>query len=192
MRRRTLIQLLVSGAGALAGRVSLRAQPAELSDADAGRLRAVADVVLPQEIGDEGRARVVASFLQWHRDYRAGAEMDHGYGVTRLRRTPPSPAANYPAQLAALDDEARRRGRSFAETPPEARRAIVETAIATAGVERLPSRPDGGHVATDLMGFFFDSIEANDLCYRARIGRDLCRDITSATDRPAPLTNGAR
>ena len=109
-------------------------------------------------------------------------------GFTRLRRTPPSPAATYPAQLDALDDDARERGRSFADLPLSDRQAVVEAAITAAKIERLPGRPDGGHVATDLMAFFFNSVEANDLCYRAQIGRDTCRGLTDRDERPAPLT----
>lgn len=190
MKRRTLLQLLLTTVGAAATRLGLRAQAVSVSSADAGRIRVLADVVLPQEIGSEGRAQLVASFLAWLQDYRPGVDTDHGYGFPRLRRTAPSPAARYPAQLDALDAEARKRGRDFNDTTRDVQQAIVEASLATAKVERLPSRPDGGHVATDLMAFFFHSVEANDLCYRARIGRDTCRTLAGSDERPAPL--GAR
>jgi hypothetical protein len=67
---------------------------------------------------------------------------------------------------------------------------LVEAAIAEAKVVRLPSRPDGGHVASDLMGFYFNSIEANDVAYRAKIGRDMCRGLAGSENKPAPLEGG--
>lgn len=190
MKRRTLLQLLVSSIAALSARIGLRAQTISLSSADAARIRVLGDVVLPQELGTEGRAQAVTSFLGWLRDYRPGADTDHGYGFPRLRRTAPSPAAKYAAQLDALELESRKRGRDFKNTARIDQQTIVEAAITAAKIERLPARPDGGHVATDLMAFFFDSVEANDLCYRARIGRDTCRTLDGSGDRPAPL--GAR
>ncbi|MGH9175469.1 MAG: hypothetical protein ACRD1H_13980 [Vicinamibacterales bacterium] len=192
MKRRTLLQLLMSGVAALTSRIGLQAQTTSLSSADADRIRALADVVLPEEIGSDGRTRAVTSFLTWLRDYRADAETDHGYGFPRMRRTPPSPATRYPAQLEALEAAARARGPSFAGTTRDEQRAIVEAAILAAKVERLPGRPDGGHIATDLMGFFFDSVEGRDLCYRAQIGRDTCRALAGSDERPAPLTTGGR
>jgi hypothetical protein len=187
MQRRTLLQLLLSGATALGTRIRLQAQQATWVPADTARLRLVADIVLPQEIGNAGRAQVVDRFLTWIREYRSDAETDHGYGFPRLRRTPANPAAKYPAQLDALDAAARARGRPLAETSPEEQRALIEAALTAAKIERLPARPDGGHVATDLMGFFFHSVEASDLCYRARIGRDTCRSLAESENRPSAL-----
>lgn len=179
MERRTLLQLLVGLVAGLPAKVRAFAQPSTLGRADEVRVRALADIVLPSEIGADGRARVVDGFLRWLGEYRAGADTDHGYGFTRLRRTAPSPAAKYPAQLAALD------------LTGDARRA-VEEAIASVKVERLPARPDGGHIATDLMAFYFNSAEANDVAYRAAIGRDACRGLEGSQNRPAPLGTGGR
>lgn len=192
MKRRTLLQLLLSVVSALSARIGLHVQPVSFSNAEVDRIRLLADVVLPQELGSEGRARAVSSFVAWVGDYRPGVETDHGYGFPRLRRTPASPAARYRAQLEALDAEARKHGRGFQDASRDERREIVEAAITAARIERLPARPDGGHIATDLMGFFFHGIEANDLCYRARIGRDTCRALAGSDDRPAPLTIGGR
>ena len=191
MQRRTLLQLLLSGATAFGARLKLHAQAAP-APLNVTRLRDVADVVLPQELGPDDRARVVDRFLTWIREYRADAETDHGYGFPRLRRTPPSPAAKYQGQLDALEAAARAKGRAFADITLEERRTLIADAIAAAKIDRLPGRPDGGHVATDLMAFFFHSVEANDLCYRARIGRDTCRDLAGSDDRPAAFPNGGR
>ena len=142
-------------------------------------------MVLPGEIGADGRARVVTSFVRWLRDYRAGADMDHGYGFTRLRRTPPSPTAKYAAHFAALDQRAG--AQRFEALSVDARRVILEEAIAAAKIDRLPARPDGGHIATDLMSFYFNSPEAEDLAYRAAIGRDACRGLEGSENRPKEL-----
>jgi hypothetical protein len=184
MKRRTILQVLASFVAALPARVRLYGQ-AVLTSTDEARIRAIAEVVLPGEIGGDARARTVAGFLRWLRDYRAGADTDHGYGFTRLRKTPSSPATKYAAQLDALDARAGAGG--FASLSPDERRAIVEGAIAAAKVERLPARPDGGHVATDLMAYYFNSVEAHDLAYRAAIGRDTCRGLEGSENRPAPL-----
>ena len=159
------------------------AQAPDLSATDEARLLALAEVVLPAELG-AGRSAVVDDFVRWTRGYREGAEMDHGYGITHLRKTPAPPAARYPAQLAALDRAARARGASFDALDLESRRVLVEAAIAAARVERLPARPTGDHVATDLMAFYFQSPAANDLAYDAAIGRDQCRGLPGSSERP--------
>ena len=51
----------------------------------------------------------------------------------------------------------------------------------------LPGRPTGRHVVSDLMAFYFRSSEANDLAYRARIGRQMCRTLELTTRRPATM-----
>jgi hypothetical protein len=191
MRRRILLQFFGSVVASLSLPVRLRGQAA-VRPVDAVRIRALADVVLPGEIGAEGRDAVVKAFVDWHAGYRPGADADHGYGFTRLRRTGASPAARYAEQLDGLDAEARRRGHSLADLPIDDRHSLVEAAIAAAGIERLPPRPDGRHVAVDLMGFYFNSGEANDHCYRARIGRDTCRGLEGSDERPATLTRGGR
>lgn len=178
MQRRTLIQLLAAGAAWLRYGPALFAQSPTLTPAHEARLRLVADVVLPGELG-AARADVVQNFLRWLRNYREGAEMDHGYGFTRLRRTPASPAGRYPAQLTAL-------GASFETLAPAERRRVVESAIAAAKIDHLPPRPTGDHVAVDLMAFYFNSAAANDLAYRAAIGRDQCRGLPGSDKRPEP------
>ena len=183
MKRRTLLRLFAATAAWLRMPALTLGQAATLSAADEARLRALADVVLPGEMTVASRAEVVDGFLRWIRNYREGAEMDHGYGFTRLRRTPATPAGRYPAQLNALDRAARARGGSFEMLDAAGRRAVVESAIETAKIDRLPIRPTGEHVATDLMAFYFNSEAANDLAYRAAIRRDSCRGLPGS-DRP--------
>jgi hypothetical protein len=186
MRRRTLLQLLLGLVTALPSRIKAFAQLPALDVPDERRLVPIADVVLPSEIGSDGRARVVRSFIRWLQEYRAGADMDHGYGFTRLRRTPASPVAKYGPQFTALDQRAG--GQGFAGLSVDARRVILEETIAAAKIDRLPGRPDGGHIATDLMAFYFNSDEAHDLAYRAAIGRDTCRGLEGSQERPKGIS----
>ena len=156
---------------------------------DAAVLAAIAEVVLP---ADADRPSAVDAFVRWIREYKEGADTDHGYGNTRVRATGPSPARNYAAQLVALDSAARAKNAgAFAGAPLAVRRAIVEAAIADAKIERLPARPSGGHIATDLMGHYFGSCSASDLCYGVAIGRDQCRGLAGSEKAPAPLAGRA-
>ena len=148
-------------------------------------LLAIADAVLPTEADKKA---AVAAFQEWIAGYREGADTDHGYGNTRVRPTGPPPSRNYRAQLDALDAAARARGaESFAAATRDDRRTILEAAITDAKVERLSARPTGAHIATDLMGHYFSSPAATDLCYRAAIGRDACRGLPGSDKPPANL-----
>ena len=64
-------------------------------------------------------------------------------------------------------------------------------ALEEAHITDLPRTPDGRHVAADLMAFYFRSSDANDLCYRAAIGRDQCRGLENSEQAPAPLKGQA-
>ena len=136
----------------------------------AGHLRALAGVVLPSDVD---AAAAAAKFVEWVRGYRAGAEMDHGYGFTRLRNKSSLPVANYAQQLTALG--------------PQPTAESVAAALEEAHITDLPRTPDGRHVASDLMAFYFRSSDANDLCYRAAIGRDLCRGLAGSQNPPQEL-----
>jgi hypothetical protein len=162
MRLRTVLGWLAAlGVG--------RAQ-AEFPGEQAEHLRALARVVLPSEVD---AAAAAAKFAEWVRGYRASAEMDHGYGFTRLRTKPPLAVRNYTQQLAALG--------------PQPTAESVTAALQDAHIADLPRTPDGRHVASDLMAFYFRSSDANDLCYRAAIGRDLCRGLAGSENPPKEL-----
>ena len=193
MKRRALLQWLVSGAAMLPLR---RADLSALSAADelsAGHvfvLRDVASTVLPSAIGPKGQDEAVDNFLRWLREYKEGVPLSHGYGEPRLVRSGPSPAPGYGNQIAALQQAATERGGRFGALPREARRAILDAAFKSAGIQNLPGRPDGKHVVADLMAHYFRSSAANDLCYNARIGRHTYRAIRVTTVRPLPLNGG--
>ena len=98
-------------------------------------IRELAKIVLPGSV-DSGK--VAASFVQWIRDYKAGAEIASGYGNPRTQVVGPNPSMNYADQLSALGS-------------PMTRTA-VETALAQ--FDRIPQRPNGKHVAADLLAYF--------------------------------------
>jgi hypothetical protein len=54
-------------------------------------------------------------------------------------------------------------------------------------LDYLPAAPNGQNVVADLMAFFFHSSEANDLCYRATIGREDCRSLRGSDKAPEAL-----
>jgi len=169
------------GVAAAAPALGLKPAP---PDAREATLLAIAEVVLPSEAD---RTAAVAAFTAWIDNYKEGADTDHGYGNTRIRATGPSPARNYPAQIAALDAAAQAKGAAtFANASLDDRRAMLTSALADAHVDRFAARPSGAHVATDLMGHYFNSSTAADLCYRANIGRDQCRGLAGSDRAPAP------
>lgn len=185
MQRRTLFQTALA---VLAWRpFSRAAAQAPFGAAQQARVAALAEVVLPQALGAQGRDKAVTDFMSWVRDYRAGAERDHGYGFPNLRTQPPFPSQQYVTQLDDLD---RRAGGSFAQASVADRQRAVTDAVTAAGVKDLPGRPTGAHIATDLMGLYFNSPAANDLAYQRAIGRDACRPLAGSEARPNPLPQG--
>src|SRR5262245_56065397 len=153
-------------------------------------LNAIAEIVLPSELGAGGRQKVVAAFVDWIANYKEGADRGYGYGASTLAApTGASPAQRYPEQFAALDTSARERGAAtFAALPVDARRAVIEAALnAGQGVTRLPPRPTGTSVIADFMGFYFSSADAWNLAYGARIDRDSCRGLAGSEQSPSPI-----
>ena len=75
--RRRILQSALAGL-ALRSSSRLASAQAPFGEAHLPRLVALAAAVLPQEIGAEGQRRAVDQFLRWTRDYKAGAERDHG------------------------------------------------------------------------------------------------------------------
>jgi hypothetical protein len=181
MLRRTVLQWLATAAGTLPlPAVRAWAQTTNFPGKHAATLRELAATVLPSELGRDGSDRLAGKFEQWVRDYRPGAEMDHGYGFTRLRFKPASPAPTYLAQLDTLHE-------ALAGSDSLAKRRAVEAALEQAKINDLPRMPDGKHVIADLMSFYFRASDANDLCYRAAIRRDSCRGLEGSSNPPPPL-----
>jgi hypothetical protein len=180
-----VLQLLGAAAAALPWRPSLAAaQAAPLTESSVLTLRQIAPVVLPSELGVRGADAVVDSFLAWLRGYRSSADMGFGYGILRQRRTPQITAATYVQQLEALSRAGA--GTRGAASNAAARAAIVKS-LDDAGIKDFPSSPNGTHVVADFMSFYFNGTDANDLCFKAKIGRDRCRTLAGSSQRPAPL-----
>jgi hypothetical protein len=193
MLRRTLIRWLAAF-GVVPWRArAVAADEPELSEAGQQTLRSLGAAVLPRSLGRDATDAIVGRFQAWQRGYRPGADRGHGYGVTRLLSAPPAPGASHAVQLAALERAARAKGAaSFERLDAEDQRGLLDAALQAAEVERLPDRPDGRHVASDLMAFFYRSTEANDLCYRAEIGKDTCRGLADSPERPRPISDARR
>ncbi len=188
MKRRTLLQWLAATAAILPfERIRLYAQPRELTPEAIATLHEIAATVVPASLGAAQVRDTTDKFIVWVRGYREGVPLEHGYGHPKLRRSPASPVPIYIAQLAALDAAARAKGAAWSDLDLETRRALIDASLATANVRALPGRPSGQHVVADLMAFYFRSSEANDACYRAAIGREVCRPIAITTRRPEPL-----
>jgi hypothetical protein len=174
----------VSGAaGGAPGSVALPIEP----------LRAVARVVLPVgALGEEGTTAAVTGFLSWVEGFEPAAELDHPYLTGELRYGLPHPGPRWAAQLEAMELEAgRRSGVAFADLPDGEQREAIVGALDRAGSDTLPGDPArADHVALGLLGWFYGTSGANDLCYRASVGRHSCRGIESLPQEPAPLEEG--
>jgi len=172
--------------------------------ADPRTLDALADVVLPSELGDRGIKAEAAAFREWGAGYREGAELVHGYGTSRLRVTGPTPLTRWSAQLDDLDRAARDRyQRPFHEIPLAQRTDLVRAAISTLSNanhttdpngrpgdrpgDRMPTVTGATHVALAMLAHFYDSSAATDLCYNAHIGRSTCRPLAAQARKPLPL-----
>jgi hypothetical protein len=185
--RRAGAESPASPSSTLAATVPAALAPAELGPESEATLSALAAAVLPPSLGPERTTAVTLRFRAWLRAYRPEAELDHGYGHTQLRTTAAAPFDGYARQLAGLESAARAQGADFAHLSPEVQRTLVDAALGAVKAQELPERPDGRHVAMDLLAFFFRSSEASDLCYGKAIGRDQCRGLPGSEDPPAPL-----
>ena len=144
----------------------------------ADTMRELAAVTLPAGLGRKGTDAVADDFLQWIRGYRDGAHMASGYGHPRTQTIPVNPSRGYGKQLEAL-------AAAFGKGD---KRTAVERALTEAKIERIPQRPDGRHVASDLLAHFYGSPAGEDLLYGLAIRRDDCRGLGDSAARPARLT----
>lgn len=167
MKRRPFIRRIFAAAAALFISRRARAQQMEAP------MRELASLVLPASLGAR-TDKIASDFLHWILGYKPGAEMSSGYGSPRTQVVGPNPSALYAAQLKAIGS-------------PMVREAI-EKAIADAKLDRIPQRPNGKHVAADLIAFFFNSADGEDFLYGAAIKRDDCRGLASSGQRPARLS----
>ncbi|HEX7938647.1 MAG TPA: hypothetical protein VF483_06610 [Gemmatimonadaceae bacterium] len=150
-------------------------------------LRALAEAVLPSEIGAAGAAKVAADFVRWMDEYKEGAELDHGYGTSALRFMRASPRPRWAAQIERMSTPG---ARPFVELTLEQRRNVVRDELKSERTDRMPSVPAAPHVALALMAFYYGSPGAADLCYNAQIGRQTCRPLAQQSRKPLPLAGG--
>lgn len=164
-----------------------RLHPLAVADLDPRLLRALGVAVLPSELGSSGTERVVTAFERWLAGYREGVELVHGYGTGELRLTGPSPALRWSTQLRDLAAAAQKQNAAFDQLPVAGRQALVRSALEGQRLGGLPAVDRAQHLAVGLLAFFYDSPEATDLCYQARIGASSCRPLAEAERRPLPL-----
>jgi hypothetical protein len=189
MNRRTVLKSVASAAALVPlRRARLWAQATEFAIVRGPMLKTIAASVLPESLGRSGTDTAAEQFARWLTEYRAGETMDHGYGATRDQRTPPLPFDLYDRQIADLERAAASRVASdFAGLRLATRRELIADALRAAKVDTMPQRPNGQHVASDLMTFYFRSNAANDLCHRAKVQRHACRGLRDALSPPPPL-----
>jgi hypothetical protein len=155
---------------------------------DEALLQAVGEVVLPGELGAEGRQRAVRAFQAWADAYEPVAELNHGYGTAELRYGPPDPVPGWAAQLEALDLEARaRRGTGFADMGPEGRTELVQRRLADQG-GTLPDPLQARHVTVALLAHWCASAEAVDRCYGRLVSPRTCRGIGETSALPGVIS----
>ena len=161
----------------------------EITAAPAARpetLFAVAGIVLPAaSLGEEGVRRVVEGFRKWLDELEPVAELDHAYIFTdEILYGPPDPEPLWTAQLEALELEAEKRHEaSFAAIPREEQEALLRRHLPSPG-SGLPDPARAPHVALGLLAYFFQSSEANDLCYERAIEKATCRGVESGAVEP--------
>jgi hypothetical protein len=197
MERRDLLKLGATAAALAATGVAAQESSRDITldflPSGLAVLWPVAQAVLPAEIGTAGQKEALAAFVTWIHEHGAGRYLEPGYGHTRIAKSTAAPLETYRAQLQALEAAARRRhGKGFGALDLAARRALLVEAFAALKIDGLGERPAGRHVATDLMSHYFGSVEANDLCYEAEIGRDSCRSLEGSGERPEPMAKARK
>jgi len=155
-------------------------------------LRALAEAVLPTELGATGAARVALGFQAWIDNYAQHAELVHGYGTSALRFSRATPRPNWAVQLERIGRRTEDGGRrAFAAMSIEERRAVVRDELKNERIDRMPAVGSASHVALALLSFYYGSSQAADLCYGSQIGRTMCRPLETASRKPLPLARAA-
>jgi hypothetical protein len=174
MERRGFFKRTLSAMVAFIGARWAQAQSARLEE-----FHDLAGVILPASLGRSRTDKIADDFVQWFRTYKAGAEVSSGYGFPRTQVTGPNPSTHYDEQLTELD---------LTKLDVAAKRAAVEKALDAAKIDRIPQRPNGKHVAADLLAFFYGSPAGEDFLYGVAIKRDDCRGLADSGGRPTRLS----
>lgn len=169
------------------GSAQATGSPAEPVPLPAPTLRAVAEAVLPEELGAEGRERAVTAFERWADGLEPVAELSHPYLVPETRYSGPDPRPGWAAQLRGLEKECRaRHAIDLADLDVASRRKLLTRGIGQAG-PGIGSPANANHIAIALMAHFFASPVATDMCYRRTIAKQQCRGLEGAPAEPAVL-----
>ncbi len=156
---------------------------------DRALLDAVAEAVLPSELGARGRDTAVTQFIAWSDGYDPVAEEMHGYGYSDIRYLPPDPAPAWRAQLTGLTLLARKTHRTeFVRLDVDARRELLGIALQGERGDRLPSPLRARHVAVALLSHWASSPDAWDLALGAKVQPGQCRVLADANAKPLPIT----
>ena len=136
----------------------------------------------------------VESFQSWIAGFRPVAEQNLPYLVTDvIPYGPPHPGPQWQSQLDALELESRKRHqKGFADLEPAVQETILRRQLPSLLPTALPRTSEAPHVAIALMAHFFRSSRADDLCYASAIGRQTCRGLDTAAEKPRPLTADGR
>lgn len=186
-RRRFLASLAAAVPAAALARRAHAAAVAHVQSNPA-TLDALAEAVLPAQLGRAGIRRAAAAFRDWGAGYHENAEIVHGYGTSRLRATGPTPLTKWTSQLDALDAPAKSaHGRAFSQLTVAERADLVRQALHDERIDRMPAVAGASHVALALLAHFYGSSEAADLCYQAHIGRETCRPLAAQARKPLPM-----
>lgn len=186
-RRRFLASLAAAVPAAALARRAHAAAVAHVQSNPA-TLDALAEAVLPAQLGRAGIRRAAAAFRDWGAGYHENAEIVHGYGTSRLRATGPTPLTKWTSQLDALDAAAKSaHGRAFSQLTVAERADLVRQALHDERIDRMPAVAGASHVALALLAHFYGSSEAADLCYQAHIGRETCRPLAAQARKPLPM-----
>jgi hypothetical protein len=188
LSRRTFLASLAAAVPLVA--ITRRAHAAAVThlQTDSATLDALAEAVLPSSLGRSGARAESAAFRDWGAGYRENAEINHGYGTSRLRTTGPTPMMRWSAQLDALDAAAQRaHQKRFRDLGVAQRQELVRAAVKGERLDRIPGVVDANHVAIAMLAHFYDGSAANDLCYEAKIGKATCRPLAASSRKPLPM-----
>jgi hypothetical protein len=153
---------------------------------DRALLDPLAEVVLPSELGADGRRRAVENFVAWAAGYDPVAEEMHGYGYSDVRYLPADPTPAWRAQLAALEVLAgKMRRSSFAALDVAGRTEVLTAALGSERGQRLPPPLEARHVAVALLAHWASSPGAWNLALGAEVSPGSCRPL-QATVPVAP------
>jgi len=188
MRRRTFFKLIASNLALILLPKWMRPAWADSQSAQTASLRDLAIVVLPQSLGAKRIAEIASAFETWISQYPAGADAGYGYGHPYPTVLGPNPSLHYGDHLKQLEILAAASGSSFATSALKTKRALVQSALAQAGASSIPPRPNGKHIATDLMSYFYSSSDGKDFCYNVAIRESDCRGLASSGERPPALS----